>query len=75
MYLYFIVRLTFFQITSKLYSNHKNDLGLDTISLDIQRGRDHGLPGYNYYRKHCGLPIAKNFNDFLDYIPLEVKIE
>ncbi|XP_047347771.1 peroxidase-like isoform X2 [Vespa velutina] len=60
------------EITSKLYSNHKNDLGLDTISLDIQRGRDHGLPGYNYYRKHCGLPIAKNFNDFLDYIPMEL---
>nr|XP_050849210.1 peroxidase-like isoform X3 [Vespula vulgaris] len=60
------------EITSKLYSNHKNDLGLDSISLDIQRGRDHGLPGYNYYRKHCGLPIARNFNDFLDYIPAEL---
>ncbi|XP_043667765.1 peroxidase-like isoform X2 [Vespula pensylvanica] len=60
------------EITSKLYSNHKNDLGLDSISLDIQRGRDHGLPGYNYYRKHCGLPFARNFNDFLDYIPAEL---
>ncbi|KAK2585039.1 hypothetical protein KPH14_008560 [Odynerus spinipes] len=59
-------------ITSKLYATDKNNLGLDAISLDIQRGRDHGLPGYNHYRKHCGLPIAKNFNDFLDYIPLEL---
>ncbi|XP_014616357.1 PREDICTED: peroxidase-like isoform X1 [Polistes canadensis] len=60
------------EITSKLYTKDKNDLGLDVISLDIQRGRDHGLPGYNYYRKHCGLPAAKNFHDFLDYIPTEL---
>lgn len=60
------------EMTSKLYTTDKNDLGLDAISLDIQRGRDHGLPGYNYYRRHCGLAPAKNFNDFLDYIPMEL---
>jgi len=60
------------QITSKLYTRNGNDLGLDAISLDIERGRDHGLPGYNYYRKYCGLPVAKSFDDFLDYIPTQV---
>jgi len=59
-------------MTSKLYTRNGNDLGLDAISLDIERGRDHGLPGYNYYRKYCGLPVAKSFDDFLDYIPTEV---
>ncbi|XP_011136255.1 peroxidase isoform X3 [Harpegnathos saltator] len=59
-------------MTSKLYIGNGNDLGLDAISLDIERGRDHGLPGYNYYRRYCGLPAARNFDDFLDYVPAEM---
>ncbi|XP_033217357.1 peroxidase-like isoform X2 [Belonocnema kinseyi] len=58
-------------MTHGLFKTNGN-LGLDAVSLDIQRGRDHGLPGYNYYRKYCGLPVAKNFADFLDYIPSEM---
>ncbi|XP_076162998.1 salivary peroxidase/catechol oxidase isoform X2 [Ptiloglossa arizonensis] len=58
-------------VTSKLFAN-RDSLGLDAISLDIQRGRDHGLPGYNQYRKYCEIPVAKTFDDFLDHIPLEM---
>lgn len=37
--------------------------GLDLVSLNIQRGRDHGLPGYPEWRRHCGLDKPKSFDD------------
>lgn len=44
--------------------------GLDLVALNIQRGRDHGLPTYPYWREHCGFGKPENFSDLdeiMDY--------
>ncbi|CAK1579399.1 unnamed protein product [Parnassius mnemosyne] len=65
------------QKSQDLDLNYDDDLrqhwlgGLDVLAVDIQRGRDHGLPGYVQYRGLCGLSPATTFQQLTDVIPQE----
>lgn len=49
-------------------------MGVDLVSIDIDRGRDFGLPSYNKFRKLCGLSEAKTFDDLTDQIDKKVSL-
>ncbi|MFU7561547.1 peroxidase family protein [Roseiconus sp. JC912] len=49
--------------------------GLDLVSLNIQRGRDHGIADYNQLRVAYGLPAVTGFAEITSDVELQVKLE
>lgn len=53
------------ELTEKLFVHDASPVlcGLDLVSLNIQRGRDHGLTGYPEWRKHCHLTPVNTWEE------------
>uniref|UniRef100_F1KRF1 Peroxidasin n=2 Tax=Ascaris TaxID=6251 RepID=F1KRF1_ASCSU len=59
------------ELTEQLF-NRAHDVALDLASLNIQRGRDHALPGYTEFRKWCNLSPIERWSDLNDVMPQDV---
>ncbi|XP_037881152.1 peroxidasin isoform X2 [Glossina fuscipes] len=55
------------ELTEKLFHT-AHAVALDLAAINIQRGRDHGIPGYNHYRRFCNLTVATRFEDLANDI-------
>ena len=51
------------EATNFLFPEAGEDFGSDLVARNIQRGRDHGLPGYNQWRRFCGMEKINSMED------------
>lgn len=58
------------ELTNHLFQDTNSSFGMDLVAVNIQRGRDHGLPGYNFFRQACGLTKIQSFRQ-LDNVMVE----
>ncbi|XP_078139176.1 eosinophil peroxidase [Centroberyx gerrardi] len=55
------------ELTERLFQA-QGGMPLDLGALNLQRGRDHGLPGYSSWRRFCGLSIPNTTSELADIL-------
>ena len=57
------------ELTNHLFQTPRFPFGMDLASINIQRGRDHGIPPYVRWREPCALSPIKSFDDLEKVMP------
>ncbi|XP_065359747.1 uncharacterized protein LOC135953697 [Calliphora vicina] len=52
------------ELTNHLFQTPGFPFGLDLAAINIQRGRDHGIPPYTHWRVPCGLTPINTWDEF-----------
>lgn len=64
------------EVTNHLFEDKNIPFsGMDLPAINVQRARDHGIPGYNKYREFCNLTKAEDFKDLQDLSRLPIVYE
>ncbi|KAH7644887.1 heme peroxidase-like protein [Dermatophagoides farinae] len=56
-------------VKNALYRLRRDRTGRDLPAFNIQRGREHGIPGYVYYLDFCFGYKVQQWNDLVTFIP------
>ncbi|XP_018495360.1 peroxidase [Galendromus occidentalis] len=56
------------EVTEHLFQNPEEPFGRDLISINLQRAREHGVPGYNAFREWCGLGRVDTFEELEPFL-------
>ena len=57
------------EVTNHLFEEPGKKFGMDLAAINMQRGREHGIPGYGKWRDWCGLASVKSFDDMHGIMP------
>lgn len=57
------------ELTNHLFQ-FSSPFGMDLVSVNIQRGRDHGIPPYTFFREPCGLSPIKTWRDLQEVMSI-----
>eukprot|EP00064_Thunnus_orientalis_P003427 superscaffoldBa00000277_g3436 len=55
------------ELTERLFQA-QGGMPLDLGALNLQRGRDHGLPGYGSWRRFCGLSVPNTTSELAEIL-------